>query len=228
MKSRGISIAELLVTISIMGLMFTMIATMSLLIKKTYVAQNSFSSMQQSAAVALAKLSRELMESSYDTITIYNPSDPNQFTGIIFGSARNYSNYNNFTIDPSTAKPIWFKYIGYYIDNDPKSSGEKVLCRREYWRDTVGGTSGSIIKAPCSLNISSFITGGSDYTKRMIVAYRVKDFNFPDIPSFGNFAPSAIKNYLPLKVDIIVVERGNSPTTGYNSINVSFMINIDN
>jgi hypothetical protein len=233
-KHRGVSAVELLITISVMGIMFTMIAGIGLLLKKSYLSQSSLSNMQQDASIALAKLSRELMESSYKTTTIYNPSDINQPTGIIFASARDFNSNNDFKIDPNTAKCIWYKYVCYYIDTDEKSN-EKALCRREFLRDPAGGTTGSIIPLPCSLAINSFITGGTDYTQKMIVAHRVRDLNFSDIGvSSAGIPPSFIGTKLPLKVDIIISEKANAnfdpnnPNTSYNSITVSFTMNLSN
>lgn len=235
-KNRGISAVELLITISVMGIMFTMIAGIGLLLKKSYLSQSALSDMQQSASVALAKLSRELMESSYKTTTIYNPSDSNMPTGIIFASARDFNSNNDFKIDPNTAKCKWYKYVCYYIDTDEKSN-EKALCRREFLKDPAGGTSGSIIPLPCSLGVSSFITGGTDYTQKMIVAHRVRDLNFPDIgvsPYPSGITPANIAGKLPLRVDITISERPNTnfdpnnPNTSYNSITVSFTMNMSN
>ncbi len=233
-KKRGVTAVELLITISVMGIMFTMIAGIGLLLKKSYLSQSSLSNMQQDASVALAKMSRELMESSYKTASIYNPSDVNQPTGIIFASARDFNQNNEFQIDPNTAKSIWYKYVCYYIDTDEKSN-EKALCRREFLQDPSGGTTGSIIPLPCGLGVNSFITGGTDYTQKMIIAHRVRDLNFPEIGvSSTGIPPSVIGTKLPLKVDIIISEKANSnfdpnnPNTSYNSIIVSFTMNMSN
>lgn len=233
-KKRGVTAVELLITISVMGIMFTMIAGIGLLLKKSYLSQSSLSNMQQDASVALAKMSRELMESSYKTTSIYNPSDVNQPTGIIFASARDFNQNNEFQIDPNTAKSIWYKYVCYYIDTDEKSN-EKALCRREFLRDPAGGTTGSVIPLPCGLGVNSFITGGADYTQKMIIAHRVRDLNFPEIGvSPAGIPPSVIGTKLPLKVDIIISEKANTnfdpnnPNTSYNSIIVSFTMNMSN
>jgi hypothetical protein len=231
-KRKAISAVELLITISVLGIMFTMIAGIGLLLKKTYLSQNGLSEMQQSASVALAKLSRELMETSYKTTTIYSPVNTASPRGIIFGSARNFANGNRFMVDPNTTKCRWYKYVSYYIDSDEKQ-GETALCRREYLVDPNGvpytnincGTTNAI---PCPLNISTFITGGTSYTQKMIVAHRVKLLSFPDIGvSSSVIGPNVIINNLPLKIAITVAEKGD-PNSAYNSVTVTFNTNLTN
>ncbi|MEQ8223954.1 MAG: hypothetical protein ABRQ37_16680 [Candidatus Eremiobacterota bacterium] len=236
-KDRAITAVELLITISVMGIMFTMIAAIGLLLKQSYLSQSSLSNMQQDASVALAKLSRELMETSCKTASIYNPADITQPTGIIFASARDFNQNNEFQIDPNTAKCIWYKYVCYYIDIDEKL-GERALYRREFLQDPAGGTTGTTTPLPCTLSVSSFITGGSityGWLPKMIVAHRVRDLNFPDLGvSSTGIPPSVIGTKLPLRVDITICEKPdtnfdpNNTNSSYNSLTVSFTMNMSN
>lgn len=222
-KIKGVTITELLVTIAIMSLMFTMILAIMILLKRTYNEEDSRSSMQQNAAVALAKLTRELMESSYKTTTIYNPSGSTPPTGIIFASPRQISNYNKFDLDPNNSLCVWHKYICYYIDTDPERASQKALFRRETYINEPDGTT---TKGPSNLSTSNFLTGGAGYSPPIVIAHRVADLDFPDL-GVGTFTPAQISNVLPLKISLKIAEK-SSGSQNYNAVTVTFTMNMNN
>ncbi|MEQ8187146.1 MAG: hypothetical protein ABRQ39_04185 [Candidatus Eremiobacterota bacterium] len=221
-KFKGVTITELLVTIAVMGLMFSMILAIMVLLKRSYSEEDSRSAMQQNAAVALAKLTRELMESSYKTTTIYNPSSSSPPTGIIFASARQISNYNKFDLDPNNSLCVWHKYVCYYIDTDPERASQKALFRRETY---INEPSGTTTKGASSLSTSNFVTGGTGYSPAIVIAHRVEDLDFPDL-GVGNFGPAQIGNVLPLKVSLKIAEK--SATQNYNAVTLTFTMNMNN
>ncbi len=225
-RKRGVTITELLVAISVMGIMFSMIIAITILTKRSYIEEENRSAMQQNTAIALSKLTRELMESSYKTTTIYNPADTGFPTGIIFASARNISDNNRFDLDPNTGQCIWHKYVCYYISTETEKVGQKALYRRETY---INEPTGTTLIQPSSLGINNFITGGTGYSPSVIIAHRVEDLDFPGLPS-GQLTPSQIGDKL-LKISLKLGERpsgGTDPNSLRNGMIITFSMNLSN
>ena len=87
-----------------------------------------------------------------------------------------------------------------------------------------------MIKSPSSLSTINFLNAGSDtsYSPAVVIAHRLEDMDFPDLGVGQTFYTSdEIAPILPLKVDLKIAERKVSTNT-YNSIKVTFTININN
>ena len=217
-KKLGLTMVEVIVTLFVMTIMFGMVVAIIMLIKNNFNDAERRSSMQQNASVALAKLTRELMETSPETITVYNPLSGADPKGIIFASAREPSTNNKFDLDTTTAECVWHKYICYYLDTDPENPAEKALFRKE--KEITETTD----EAPSSDSTLNFKNDSSLHTT--IVAHRVEDLDFEDLGA-GTFAPEDISAVLPLKITLTLAEKtyddGNK-----NAISVTFSVNMHN
>jgi len=220
-NKKAFTLTEVVITLFVLSIMMTMLVAVVILIKNNFNAAERRSSLQQNASVALAKLTRELMETSPDTITIYNPSSPSSPDpkGIIFASAREPSLNNKFDLDPNTAECVWHKYVCYYLDTDPENPGSLALFRKE--KEITETTEDN----PSPKSTKNFKDDTTLHT--VIVAHRVVDLSFhPDI-GFGSIPPSTIKGHLPLETTLILAEK-NSTGQFLNSVSITFRVNMHN
>jgi len=114
--ARGTTLVEIMVYISIMGVVFTIVYTILTYSMRYFDYGINLADLQQQALKAQMKLNREISESTMASI-IYN-NDSTKGYGIIFLSARDrHGNFKTYqSIDGG--KPVWQKFIGYYVSSD--------------------------------------------------------------------------------------------------------------
>ncbi|GEM_PF-1302571 len=115
-NARGTTLVELMVYISIMGIIFSIVYTILTYSMRYFDYGINLADLQQQALKAQMKLSQEISESTMSSV-IYNNDSVNGY-GIIFLSPRdnrgNFKTYQNL----DAGKPIWQKFIGYYVSSD--------------------------------------------------------------------------------------------------------------
>lgn len=237
-KYKGFTLTELLITIIVLAIMFGMIVTIVLLIKRNFLDVEKRAAMQQAAVVSLSKLTRELLESSVDSLTVYNYLDNSYPAGLVFASPRDPSptENNRFKEDSITSKPVWNKFVCYYLDTDPEAPSEKALFRKEIDLSDVPGITVDPhneldhverIKAiPCPMTTEDFKNDSSLQTT--ILAHRVAYLTFQDLNLNTTYAPDDFtENMLPLKIGLELGEKEENGEYQY-SISISFRMNMNN
>jgi hypothetical protein len=123
---RGISIAELLVSVVLLGYLFYSIFRLLEPGLRVWRQSDVRVSLQQSTLVAMYRLTNELKESNLNTVTLkrYDPATDRISTLICFASSRDrQGNYvskkgeTNSGVTYDTGEPDWQKYVIYYLDN---------------------------------------------------------------------------------------------------------------
>lgn len=115
-SARGTTIVELMVYISIMGVIFTIVYTILTYSMRYFDYGINLADLQQQALKAQFKINQEISESTMSSV-IYNNDSVNGY-GIIFLSPRdnrgNFKTYQNI----DAGKPMWQKFIGYYVSSN--------------------------------------------------------------------------------------------------------------
>jgi len=113
---RGTTLVEIMVYISIMGVVFTIVYTILTYSMRYFDYGINLADLQQQALKAQMMLNREISESTMASV-IYN-NDSTSGYGIIFLSPRdkqgNFKTYQSI----DGGKPIWQKFIGYYVSSE--------------------------------------------------------------------------------------------------------------
>lgn len=188
-KTFGATLFEMLVYMALFGMVFTGIyMVFSAAIKYYYVTQANVW-IQQGSLTAINQLSREMLESSLNSVVLYS-SDPK---GIVFMSPRtllsstpspNVISYNTST--GYEGKVYWQKYVAYYLYTDPNDSSKKAVFRKEITAPTAPANSPS---SSGTYTTSYFATGAGTTLPYKIVAYNITDFDLYWLDS------SSVKTY---------------------------------
>lgn len=123
-KEDGFTVAELIVSCFILGLLLTAAFGIYRMGASAWLKIDAKTELLGLAQVVTARINREVEGSSYRSLTVAANG-----SGIAFLSAKNRDGV--FVYDPVTIMPKWQKYVVFYFDNDSKT-----LLRKEV--DVVG------------------------------------------------------------------------------------------
>jgi len=138
---KGTSLVEVLMYTAIFGLLFTLIYQFFNLGVGYFTAAKANIEVQGGLQSAAHRLARELAESNLATVRFYPTASSPSGTprGVVFASPRFMSTSattpNRLVFDTSSpnpsGKPLWHKYLCYYLDSDPGNRGYYCLIRKE-------------------------------------------------------------------------------------------------
>ncbi len=140
LKRPGMSLVEMLVTLMILVIMSAVLFWVLMMVKTGYQASSARAGGRQDLALALAGISGEMMDSNVDTVTNNTSLIP---PALSFLAA--YNSQGGFVTDPSNGKPVWQKYVIYYIP-----SGTSSLLRMEIYGTFTGPLSTAQLQAYCN------------------------------------------------------------------------------
>jgi len=135
-----LSLVEMLITLFILTILSGVLFWMLLAVKSGYQASTARAGGRQGLNLALAGISREMMDSSVDTVTNNSSSLP---PAISFLSA--FNSQGTFVTNPSDGSCVWQKYVIYYIP-----AGTTTLLRRDIYGSFTGPLSSAQLQSYCN------------------------------------------------------------------------------
>lgn len=126
---KGVTIAELLVGIALISILFVVCSSLFVTSWRHFQETNAIQDVHNSAIFAMDGFASEFMETTTAGL-IYSQQPSTEY--IAFRSARD--NDNAFVLKPVTSKPIWVKWVLYYVYPNPVThpSEPHVLARKQY------------------------------------------------------------------------------------------------
>ena len=129
---KGLTLIEVLIYSMLMIFILTGIYSVFTASMQNYHLISSTIDVQKASLNTVHRLAKELSESKLSYIKLYG-TDPK---GIVFLSPRNnngvfqyYMNASDSN-DSNNQKPMWQKYVVYYVDTDPEDSSSKAIIRK--------------------------------------------------------------------------------------------------
>lgn len=117
----GFSIAELLVSAAVLSILLSLAYQVLIEGLRYYRESDARLDCQRDAIKVLLYFNQEMRESSYRSILV-TPDTGGQYSGCVFGSARNAQGVLTFT---SAGSPLWGKWICYARDSNKLTRYEK-------------------------------------------------------------------------------------------------------
>lgn len=126
--------------------------------------------MQQANSLAVSRLITELAETNLVGLESFpNPANPNCRAGLVLVSARDDD--NRFRYGSPSARPVWQRYVSYYLESDPQSPGStetQALFRAEL--ETQAGVTlpGEIAYVPSTKGITTDLLATKGTNRKLI------------------------------------------------------------
>ncbi len=211
---KGSSLLEVLIYTAICGLLFTMIYQFFNLGVSYFMAAKASIEVQGGIQTAVHRLVRELSESNLATVRFYPTSSyPSAPYGVVFASPRYMSThatmgnrlvYDNASPTPS-GKPLWHKFVCYYLDQDPSIPGYFCLIRKE---KDLPGSGYSLLPIASSDTTQSFRNNTSLPMEK--VATNIRSGGFTIYYVSGN--PMAVGNPITINFQLESLSKGKKNT----------------
>ncbi|MFH1453501.1 MAG: hypothetical protein ABIH00_05935 [Armatimonadota bacterium] len=206
-KRKGATIVEMLVYAALFGLVFTGIYMVFNASIKYYHVTKSNIWVQQASLNAINQLSRELFESSLDSVILYSSSPK----GVVFMSPRKTDNTVEYNSTSGyEGQPYWQKFICYYMYADPENPAKNMIYRKE-----IAVTPASAPYSSSTYTTSYFATGGGSGLSHKVIANDISDFDLywmdGSIKSYGT--PSDNPVYISVTAEDESIGKENTMTT---------------
>lgn len=132
----GLTLLEMMVYAALFPLLLGVVYTILMASRRYLETARNAVDVQQSAALAVSKMGRELRETTPLVVQTFPGSavPASTVVGVVFVSARNSA--GQFVWEPGgSGLPYWQKYVAYYLDADPSDPGSnrmRALYRAEF------------------------------------------------------------------------------------------------
>jgi hypothetical protein len=131
--SRGTTIIEVLVYTALFSMVMTGVAATFTAGNRWYATARAVITVEQDAHNVPYRVSQEMMESNLSAIAFYPSSaSPYAVRGVVFVSPRNPAAGNAFGLNPLTGRARWYKYVCFYVAQDPQTPSALAVFRKEW------------------------------------------------------------------------------------------------
>lgn len=204
---KGTSLIEVLIYTAIFGLLFTLIYQFFNLGVSYFTAARASIEVQGGLQSAAHRLARELAESNLATIRFYgSPSVP---YGVVFASPRYMSTHattpNRLVFDIDSGKPLWHKYICYFIEADPANQKYCRLIRKE---KDLPGSGWSLTPTASSDTTLTFKNNNGLPVEMLAANLKATGFNIYSVEG----APTTVSNPITINFQLESLSKGKNNT----------------
>lgn len=223
---KGTNLLEVLIYTAIFGLLFTLIYQFFNVGVAYFTAARANIEVQGGLQSAAKRLAAELSESNLSSIRFYpTSSSPSGMPyGIVFASPRymstNATTPNKLVFDTASpnpsGKPLWHKYVCYYLDADSANPGYYCLMRKE--KDLPG--SGSSL-TPTASSDTTLTFKNSNWLPGEMLAANLKAAGFTIYSDAGN--PAIVSNPITINFQLESLSKGKQ-----NTLNSQLYVNVIN